>query len=1405
VLIASLADAAVNEDSFVNIALPAGAFSDVDGDVLAYSARLANGFALPNWLALDSPTGRLTGQPPANFTGSLDIEIFANDGLLSVSDVFRLTVTAVNDAPVVALALADRSSNEDMIIDFALPLGSFTDADNATLTYSATLTNSAALPSWLSFNASTQRFTGTPPANFNGAMDIRVTASDGSLFASDDFRLTINPVNDAPAVVTPLTDTVASVGTTLSYIVPAGSFVDLDGDVLTYSAVQSNGSALPGWLSFDGSTRSFTGTPPNGAQGNYDIRVTASDGSLTASDIFRLTVNLNNVGPAVAVALPDRSSGEDAAFDFTLAANSFTDANGDTLSYTARLAGGAALPVWIGFNGSTRSFTGTPPANFNGTIDIEVVASDGALSAADIFRLTISPVNDTPVAVNDGGLTVATGSSLTIAPATLLANDSDPDGTAPTLQSVGGAVNGTVAINGTGQIVFTPTISAAGTGSFTYTITDGALTSTATVTLSVTQSGTPWVYGTSGNDNINGAMNAVNRIDGGAGNDTITGGNLNDELVGGLGNDNLYAGAGNDTINGGDGDDTVTGDAGDDIINGGAGADKLYGGTGNDTINAGDGADTVTGDDGNDIITGGAGNDLLYAGAGNDTVDAGDGDDTVTGDAGTDVLTGGLGNDTMYGGADNDTISGGDGADKLYGDGGNDIMSGGNGNDIIDGGAGTDTLDTSYSAAAWTINLSTNIAQSGMETDTVYNMENVTSGAGADTITGTNAANSINSGDGNDTINAGAGDDTVNSGAGNDTITGGTGNDIMVGGLGSDTLVLTGLQASYSITTVNGTVRIVDNQPTVDGNDGTDTISGIEILRFKNGATVNITSPIILDLDGNGVRTLSAADSNARYDLDGDGLADDTSWFGATEGMLILDRNGDGKVNGANEFSFIDDVDGAKSDLEGLRAFDSNKDGILSSADARFADFRVWVDRDGDGVQEEGELQTLTQVGVRSLNLTGTAVESTTQLGEVAVLNKGSYTRTNGATMEYIDAALTYFSSATNLPAITVQQMSYERKAGKYVISYANGEMTLNPKKKKGEIDPRVGALTASSLLTFKNKTIGLLSPIILDLDGDGVEMVSIKKAKAGFDMNGDGIADDTGWAGKGDGFLVIDRNNDGKITGASELSFANEDKDARSDLEALAALDNNNDGVLNKNDARFGELKVWVDANGNGVTDAGELKTLTELGITEIGLRAQNREGTAGIGDNVLISTATFKRENGSTGTVGNVALAYKPGKAAAAGNNFASLDRRRIPDRISIDEPVDMTMIGDEVPTENAQSTDALVASLRTRQSSGLGNLNFGSNVPNGIDPFDYFGNDELDLAAFSQAAYSTEALSTKREGLKSVELDNAVQPSVSSLDSDKVLALIAQDMAAFGARRGEAEPSWRRDGVKPVDYFA
>ncbi|TFI57832.1 tandem-95 repeat protein, partial [Sphingomonas parva] len=359
------------------------------GDALTLTARLGDGSALPAWLVFVA--GRFTGTPPANFNGAFDIEVIASDGLASVSDIFRLTISAENDPPVLLAPLADIVSAEDQPIDIALPAGTFADVDGDGLTLSATLANGAALPAWLSFDGA--RFTGTPPVDFHGVLDLRVVASDGALSVSDVFRLTIDPVNDRPTLVAALVDVAGDEDVAIDVALPAGAFADVDGDALTLSARLAGGASLPAWLVFVAGR--FTGTPPADFHGALDIEVTASDGTLSVADVFRLTIRPVNDAPVTLVPLADAVSEEDRAIDLVVPAGTFTDVDGDALILSATLAGGAALPTWLAFDGTR--FTGTPPADFNGALDVVVTASDGSLSASSTFRLTITAVNDAPV------------------------------------------------------------------------------------------------------------------------------------------------------------------------------------------------------------------------------------------------------------------------------------------------------------------------------------------------------------------------------------------------------------------------------------------------------------------------------------------------------------------------------------------------------------------------------------------------------------------------------------------------------------------------------------------------------------------------------------------------------------------------------------------------------------------------------------------------------------------------------------------------------------------------------------------------------------------------------------------------------------------------------------------------
>jgi VCBS repeat-containing protein len=325
----------------------------------------------------------------------------------------------------------------------------------------------------------------------------------------------------------------------------------------------------------------------------------------TAIQAIIATINGINDAPTVANAIADKNSPEDSPFSFTIPANTFADVDlGDSLTYGATLANGSALPSWLGFSGTTLS--GTPPVNFNGTVSLKVTATDTAnASVSDTFDLTVTPVNDAPVA-NPDSITAALNTAVIIPVSTLLANDTDVDTPHASLgiTEVSGATHGIAVLNNN-YVTFTPTNGYSGNGSFNYTLSDGNLTSNGLVNIAVGTS----LCGGNGDDLLEGTP----------GNDYLCGGNGKDTLNGYGGDDTLVGGNGKDILNGGDGNDILFGDESDD---GGNGKDILNGGAGNDTLDGGNGADDLRGGTGNDILTGGNGPDtfILAPLEGHDTI-----------------------------------------------------------------------------------------------------------------------------------------------------------------------------------------------------------------------------------------------------------------------------------------------------------------------------------------------------------------------------------------------------------------------------------------------------------------------------------------------------------------------------------------------------------------------------------------------------------------------------------------------------------------------------------------------------------------------------------------------------------------------------------------------------------------
>ncbi|MDR6834905.1 MULTISPECIES: DUF5801 repeats-in-toxin domain-containing protein [unclassified Sphingopyxis] len=165
-----------------------------------------------------------------------------------------------------------------------------------------------------------------------------------------------------------------------------------------------------------------------------------------------------------------------------------------------------------------------------------------------------------------------------------------------------------------------------------------------------------------------------------------------------------------------------------------------------------------------------------------------------------------------------------------------------------------------------------------------------------------------------------------------------------------------------------------------------------------------------------------------------------------------------------------------------------------------------------------------------------------------------------------------------------------------------------------------------------------LAPPIAVDLDGDGVEFVS-NAAGVSFDYNGDGIAETTAWVGADDGLLAIDKNGDGKINNGAELVFGGM---GLSDLQGLAAAyDSNGDGKLDAADADFAKFGIWQDANSDGVTDAGEFRSLISEGIISISLTSDGQAYTAAHGQVQVKGEALYTRADGSTGKLADAAFA--------------------------------------------------------------------------------------------------------------------------------------------------------------------
>ncbi len=171
--------------------------------------------------------------------------------------------------------------------------------------------------------------------------------------------------------------------------------------------------------------------------------------------------------------------------------------------------------------------------------------------------------------------------------------------------------------------------------------------------------------------------------------------------------------------------------------------------------------------------------------------------------------------------------------------------------------------------------------------------------------------------------------------------------------------------------------------------------------------------------------------------------------------------------------------------------------------------------------------------------------------------------------------------------------------------------------------------------------------PVVLDLTGNGIQLTNATESGVQYDMNNDGVKDQVGWIGEGNGLLVFDANKDNTVTDASEFVLTDQVPGAKTDLEALRiGFDTNHDSVLDQQDAAWNQFGVWQDANKDAIVDNGEYHSLAQLGIVSIGLAATGSEQN--MNGNIIHGVSSFAFADGSTGTVADVALRYLDGASS-------------------------------------------------------------------------------------------------------------------------------------------------------------
>ncbi|MBD2311394.1 DUF4347 domain-containing protein [Desertifilum sp. FACHB-1129] len=629
----------VNANSILTVPVATGVLSnDSDPENDPLSAILETAPANGN-LTLNAD-GSFSYTPNPNFTGSDRFTYRANDGSLNSNlATVILTVDSVNQPPVANDNSYSVNANSILTVPVATGvLSNDTDPENDPL---SAILETAPANGNLTLNADGS-FSYTPNPNFTGSDRFTYRANDGSLNSNlATVTLTVDSVNQPP--VANENEYTLNQNTVLAVNVADGVLsndTDPENDPLSAILVSNptNGTLT---LNPDGS---FTYTPNPDFSGTDSFTYLANDGT-NDSNIVTVSLTVNpvaaNTPPTLVLPIADQTANINQPFSLDISGN-FTDADGDTLTYTAQ-----GLPEGLTLDLDTGMISGTPIGAAEATFNVTITVNDGrGGTVSDLFAIALLTIPPTPTPTPTPQPLPPLPS-----PPTQLPECGCPQIAITFPEALAEVDNVQIGTLGSDLIFGIP--------------------------IPLAQRGNDLILGQHGNDTLFGGFGSPVPVGGAIERDLLFGNQGDDLIYGNQGNDTVWGGKGNDTVYGGKDNDLLFGDRGNDLLFGNQGNDTLCGGDGDDTLYGGNGSPQPIGDAGEqDYLYGGNGNDLLF------------------GNEGNDFLCGGSGNDTLRGGKDNDTLYGGDGDDVLRGDLGEDTLIGGSGRDIfvLEAGRGVDTI-----------------------------------------------------------------------------------------------------------------------------------------------------------------------------------------------------------------------------------------------------------------------------------------------------------------------------------------------------------------------------------------------------------------------------------------------------------------------------------------------------------------------------------------------------------------------------------------------------------------------------------------------------------------------------------------------------------------------------------------